>query len=213
MRTDDSFSIPKPVLARMPRYRNYLTNKKSQGFERISSTVIAADLGLNPVQVRKDLAYINDSGKPRTGFDVKTLTDDIERYLGYNHPKSAILVGAGNLGQALLAYEGFSEYSLRILAAFDIDPDIIGQSIHGKPVYAMTALREKIVEHDVKIAIVTVPARNAQSVCEQLALSGIEAIWNFAPVHLEAPDNVIIQNEDIAASLAFLYGKLEQSSK
>jgi len=203
-------SMPKPVLQRMPRYLNYLKARRKQGFERMSSTVIAADLGLNPVQVRKDLAFINDSGKPRTGFDVQALIDDIAQYLGYSHAKNAILVGVGHLGQALLAYVGFAEYGLNILAAFDVDPAIVGANVRGKAVYHTDALYEFIRGENVQIGIITVPAPRAQAVCDRLVSCGIAAIWNFAPVNLTAPDRVIVQNEDIAASLAFLSNELQR---
>lgn len=201
--------IPKPVLARMPRYLHYLRAKYAMGYKRISSTVISADLNLNPVQVRKDLAYINDSGKPRTGFDTSALIYDIEQYLGYDRTKNAVLVGVGHLGQALLAYDGFDGYGLDIKAAFDVSPEIIGKTIRNTPVCGMDALAEMIAREDIHIAIITVPAGQAQSVCDSLILSGITAIWNFAPVYLEAPPEVIVQNEDIAASLAFLSNQLK----
>jgi len=204
--------MPQPVLKRLPRYLNYLKAKRAheEGLARISSTVIAADLGLNPVQVRKDLAFINNSGKPRTGFDLEALIDDIERYLGYSQAKNAVLVGVGHLGQALLAYVGFAEYGLDIIAAFDVDPALVGKNVRGKRVYHTDELRAHIRGGDVQIGIITVPAAYAQAVCNQLIECGVGAIWNFAPVHLEAPEQVIVQNEDIAASLAFLSNELQR---
>ncbi len=202
--------VPQPVLKRLPRYLNYLRGKKEEKLDRISSTVIAADLSLNSVQVRKDLAYVSDSGKPRTGFSVNELIRDIERFMGYGNTKDAVLVGAGHLGKTLLAYEGFKAYGLHILAAFDINEELVGTEIYGKPIFPMERLpgmTERLCAH---IGIITVPAVAAQEVCDLLVAGGVQAIWNFAPTHLDVPENVIVQNEDIAASLALLSNKLAE---
>jgi len=207
------FVVPQPVLKRLPRYLNYLKEKKTEGWERISSTIISQDLTLNPVQVRKDLAYVSDCGKPRTGFSVDELVHDIERFLGYGNTKDAVLVGAGHLGQALLAYEGFTSYGLNILAAFDRNPQLVGTEIHGKPVFPMERLPEIIGRLCAHIGIITVPVSGAQEVCDLLAAGGIQAIWNFAPTHLEVPEGIIVQNEDIAASLALLSSRLAERDR
>ena len=200
--------VPQPVLKRLPRYLNYLRGKKEEGMERISSTIIASDLNLNPVQVRKDIAYVSDSGKPRTGFSVYELIRDIERFLGYGNTKDAVLVGAGHLGKSLLAYGGFADYGLHILAAFDVSRDMIGAEISGKPVLSVERLPEMTERLCAHIGIITTPPEAAQDVCDLLVAGGVQAIWNFAPVHLEVPAEVIVQNEDIAASLALLSGRL-----
>lgn len=199
--------VPKPVLERMPQYLNYLKNRFSEPGARISATAIAKDLGLHPVQVRKDLAYISD-GKPRTGFSVSDLIKGIEEYFGYGDVKVAVIVGAGHLGQALLAYGGFSDYGLDVVAAFDADPALAGTQIHGKPVYSMSSFAEKIRELHARIGIVTVPGHAAQAVCDLMAEAGIAAIWNFAPAYVEVPKHIILQNENMASSLALLSSKL-----
>lgn len=206
-------SVPQPVLKRLPQYLNYLRGKQEEGLERISSTVIAADLMLNSVQVRKDLAYVSDSGKPRTGFSVDELIRDIELFLGYGNTKDAVLVGAGHLGKTLLAYEGFAEYGLHILAAFDTREELIGTEVYGKPVFPVSRLPEMTGRLCAHIGIITTPADAAQEVCNLLVAGGVQAIWNFAPTHLDVPDNVIVQNEDIAASLALLSNRLAERGK
>ena len=206
-------SVPQPVLKRLPRYLNYLRGKKQEGMERISSTIIAADLNLNPVQVRKDLACVSDSGKPRTGFSVEELIADIELFLGYGNTKDAVLVGAGHLGKTLLAYEGFAGYGLHILAAFDAREELTGAQICGKPVFPVSRLIEMTERLCASIGIITTPADAAQQVCDQLVAGGVQAIWNFAPVHLEVPEEVIVQNEDIAASLALLSNRLAEKNR
>lgn len=199
--------VPKPVLERMPQYLNYLKNRFSEPGARISAAAIARDLGLHPVQVRKDLAYISD-GKPRTGFSVSDLIRGIEDYFGYGDVKVAVIVGAGHLGQALLAYGGFSDYGLDVRAAFDNSPALAGTQIHGKPVYPMDCFADKIRELNARIGIVTVPGHAAQSVCDLMADAGISAIWNFAPAYVEVPGHIILQNENMATSLALLSSKL-----
>ncbi len=199
--------IPKPVLERMPQYLSYLKNRYAEPGARISAAAIARDLGLHPVQVRKDLAYIS-GGKPRTGFGVSDLIEGIERFFGYGNVKGAVLVGAGHLGQALLTYRGFSDYGLDIKAAFDNDPALIGTQIHGKPIYAMDCFAEMAARLEARIGIVTVPAHAAQKVCDVMAEAGISAIWNFAPAYVEVPKSIILQNENIATSLALLSSKL-----
>ncbi len=202
--------VPQPVLKRLPRYLNYLRDKKKDAWDRISSTVIAADLNLNPVQVRKDLAYVSDSGKPRTGFAVDELIADMERFLGYGNTKDAVLVGAGHLGKTLLAYEGFAAYGLNILAAFDASPALVNTEVCGKPVFSIERLPEMTERLCAHIGIITVPAAAAQDVCDLLVAGGVQAIWNFAPAHLDVPADVIVQNEDIAASLALLSNRLAE---
>lgn len=199
--------VPKPVLERMPLYLNYLKNRFSEPGARISSTAIAKDLGLHPVQVRKDLAYISD-GRPRTGFSVSDLIRGIEHYFGYGDVKIAVIVGAGHLGQALLAYGGFGDYGLEVRAAFDSNPELGGTQIHGKPVFSMDQFAEKVRELNARIGIITVPGPAAQSVCDAMVRAGIAAIWNFAPVYVETPPEVILQNENMATSLALLSSKL-----
>ncbi len=205
--------VPQPVLKRLPLYLNYLRGKAKDGLERVSSTVISADLNLNPVQVRKDLAYVSGSGKPRTGFALDELIGDIEAFLGYGNTKDAVLVGAGRLGQTLLLYEGFEGYGLNILAAFDVKDELIGTEIRGKLVFPTERLAEMTERLCAHIGIITVPAAAAQEVCDMLVAGGVQAVWNFAPVHLDVPEGVIVQNEDIAASLALLSNRLADRSK
>lgn len=202
--------VPQPVLKRLPRYLNYLKGKRKEGYERISSTVISADLGLHSVQVRKDLACISDCGKPRTGFDLEELIYDIEHFLGYGNTKDAVLVGAGRLGRTLLAYEGFAGYGLNILAAFDVNEELVDTEIEGKRVFPVSRLPEMTERLCASIGIITVPAASAQEVCDLLVAGGVQGIWNFAPTHLDVPENIIVQNEDIAASLALLSNRLAE---
>ena len=200
-------SVPKPTLQRLPGYLNYLRGKRREGAEYISASAVAMDMGLNAVQVRKDLAAVSASGRPKTGFPLGMLISDLEEYLGYNNAKDAVLVGVGQLGRTLLSYDGFSNYGLNIIAAFDAHPAPLED---GREVYPMEQLASLCRRLKARLGIITVPAPAAQTVCDQLVACGVLAVWNFAPVHLTAPDDVIVQNEDIAASLAVLSTRLEE---
>lgn len=196
--------ISKPTLSRMPKYLNYLYQKKKNGIAHISSTVMAEELNLNPVKVRKDLERTGTTGKPKTGFDIDELIHNITDLLGYNNSNEAVLVGAGRLGRTLLSYDGFANYGLNIVAAFDIDESICNREIDGKQVFHISKVKELVGRLKVHIGIVTVPAKHAQEICDLLIESGILAVWNFAPVHLRVPEPILVQNEDMAASLAIL---------
>lgn len=201
---DNKKPISLQTLKRLPIYLQYLKSLSGDNILHISATSIAQALGLNNVQVRKDLASVSDKGKPKIGYVLTELIMDIESYLGYDNVQSAILVGAGNLGRALLCYRGFSKYNLDIVAAFDMDEKVIGNRINNKQVLSLKKLSNLCERMKIKIGIITVPEYEAQEVCDLLVASGILAIWNFAPVNLIVPEEVIVQNENIGSSLAIL---------
>lgn len=198
------------LLHRLPRYNNYLRKLRDRGEIYISSAKIACDMSLNPVLVRKDLAQISTTpGKPRLGFEINALVKDFEDFLGYNSEDKAILIGAGNLGKALMSYNGFNAYGLDIVAAFDNNASVQRYSINGKPVLPMERLTEIVTRYSVGLGIITVPALEAQQVCDLMVAAGIKGILNFAPVHLDVPDTVEIQEDNIAVSLALLSKKIK----
>lgn len=192
--------LSKAVLKRLPSYLSYLKSLPEDAPEYISATTIANALGRGEVQVRKDLAIVSKAGKPKVGYPRADLVENISRYLCYDNTTDAILVGAGKLGQALLGYSGFAAYGLNILAAFDAAPAADAE----KPIFSMEELESFCLEHNVHLGIITVPAEYAQEVCDRLIRCGIKAIWNFAPVHLDVPGSTLVQNENMAASLAVL---------
>jgi redox-sensing transcriptional repressor len=199
------------TLRRLPYYLNYLKTLKNTDVSYISAPVIASELDLNEVQVRKDLAAISSvAGKPKKGFEIDVLINDIQAYIGCDVNNCGILVGAGHLGRALLAYSGFEAYGLNIIAAFDSNPAAVGKDIAGKSVYHTDALLDFCKKTPVTIGIITVPAEDAQEICDLLIKANVKAIWNFAPVKLCTPDGVIIQNENIAASLTIINKKLAE---
>ena len=203
--------VSKNQLRRLPFYLSYLKSKCNEGVEYISSPQIAAGLGLSEEQVRKDLALVSRCcGKPKTGRNINTLILDLEEYLGYKNTNRAIIVGAGHLGSALFGYQGFAKYGLDIVAAFDNNVEKIGTTFSGKHIYSLDTLEEVCCDCDISIGIITVPAEAAQEVCDRLVKIGIKAIWNFAPIKLDVNDSVIVQNENMASSLAILSSKLKK---
>ena len=203
--------VSKNQLRRLPFYLSYLKSKYQEGVMYISSPQIALGLELSEEQVRKDLALISKScGKPKTGRSVETLIMDLEEYLGYKNISKAVIVGAGHLGSALIAYQGFAKYGLDIMAAFDNNPLKIGTMVGDKNIYSLDSLEEVCKSQSVEIGIITVPAEAAQEVCNRLVNLGVRAIWNFAPIKLDVIDSVIVQNENMASSLAVLSSKLRK---
>lgn len=204
--------ISKSVLKRLPGYLAYLKSIPEGGSPNISATALANALGMGEVQVRKDLAMVSDGGRPKIGYLREHLIEDIEQFLGYDNTTDAVLIGAGKLGQALLDYRGFEDYGLNILAAFDTNPHF-GSTDNGKPIEHMDKLESFCRTHKVLMGIITVPASQAQGVCDQLIACGIKAIWNFTNVHLEVPANILVQNENMATSLAVLSMHLQAQIK
>jgi redox-sensing transcriptional repressor len=201
-------SIPQATLRRLPQYHHYLGELEAKGTKRVSCTTIGRDLNCVAVQVRKDLQYTGITGKPKTGYSVPELIRAIETFLGWNKVNEAFLVGAGNLGTAILGHERFSKYGLRIVAAFDTDPAKIGQRIHDKEVLPLDRLGELAQQSSIRLGILTAPADVAQNVADAMVKAGILAIWNFAPMRLKVPSEVFVHNEDLYASLASLSCKL-----
>lgn len=199
--------ISNSVLKRLPAYLNYLKHLPADDAAFISATSLASALDMGEVQVRKDLAMVSDGGRPKVGYHRNSLISDIEDFLGYNNTNDAVLVGAGKLGRALLGYSGFAEYGLNIVAAFDNNGN--SQTENGKPILPMSELETLCKQRQILIGIITVPSDQAQAVCNVLIENGIQAIWNFAPVHLDVPEGILVQYENMAASLAVLSKHLD----
>ena len=202
--------ISRATLKRLPTYLSYLKALPSEASANISATALAAGLHMGEVQVRKDLALVSDGGRPKIGYNREHLIADIENFLGYGNSNDAVLIGAGKLGRALLGYGGFAECGLNIVAAFDANDTLIGTTNGGKPIMHLSRLGEVCQRYKIKIGIITVPAEYAQGVCDLLIENGILAIWNFAPKHLNVPDGILVQNENMAASLALLCKHLNE---
>jgi redox-sensing transcriptional repressor len=205
--------VSQATLRRLPIYLHLLRDRQAAGAPNISCTDIAKELGLDPTQVRKDLEATGNVGKPRVGSNIAALISSIEDFLGWNRVNEAFLIGAGNLGTALLGYERLKNYGVHIVAAFDADPLRIGTEIYGRPVLPVERLPDLVARMHVLIGIITVPGEHAQAVADLMVAGGIRAIWNFAPVSLRLPKNIIIHNEELYYSLAKLSRKLADDIK
>ena len=183
--------VSKAVLKRLPGYLAYLKSMPDSAPANISATALANALNMGEVQVRKDLAIVSDGGRPKVGYQREALIDDIEQFLGYDNTTDAVLIGAGKLGLALMAYSGFDAYGLNIQAAFDINPTM-EKTEDGQPIYHISRLAHYCKLHKVLMGIITVPAGAAQEVADQLIAGGVKAIWNFAPTHLDVPPNILV---------------------
>jgi redox-sensing transcriptional repressor len=206
-------SVPEPTLRRLPKYYHYLKRVQGTGQEIISATQMAEDLGIHHTQVRKDLAATGSQGKPKVGHRVEDLLVSIEAFLNWNNFSEAFLVGAGNLGSALLGYTDFEKAGIRINAAFDSSPAKVGRKIHGVEVFPMSQFEALAQERRIAIGIITVPADRAQHIAELMVRSGLQAIWNFAPITLDVPEETIVENVELYASLAIFSRKLEERRK
>jgi redox-sensing transcriptional repressor len=198
---------------RLPAYLQLLRVLQAEGREYVSGTVLAGVHHLEPVIVRKDLAFTGIVGTPRIGFRVDELILAIERFLGWDNQTKAALVGVGNLGSALLGYRGFADFGLQIIGAFDRDPKKVGQWIHGCRVQSPDKLEDYASRHKIELGVLAVPADVAQEAAALMVRAGIRGIWNFTPVKLLVPEGVVTQKEDLAEGLAVLSHRLHHLSR
>ena len=199
--------VSRATMGRLPVYLKYLKNT-DPSTENISATALAKELGLGEVQVRKDLGAVSGAGRPKTGYRISELIEVLEKFLGHNENGNVVIVGAGKLGRALLDYGGFRDYGLDIMAAFDKAVNAPEKSNLGKPVYSMDMLDGFCRENNIRIGVIAVPAHSAQEVCDRFIKNGIRAIWCFAPCTLTVPDDIPVQYENMALSLAYLNKKI-----
>ena len=203
----NGYSIPKATLGRLPHYHEYLRSLP-ETCRTISATAIAKALSLGDVQVRKDLAAVCGAGKPKIGYETDKLIRDIENHLGYEGLTNAVIVGAGKLGKALLDYDGFEDFGVKIIAGFDCNESMLKNGT--KEILPIMNIGAYCREYNVKLGIITVGQGSAQDVCDKLVESGIEAIWNFAPVTLKVPQGVLLKQENLALSLAHLNNQISK---
>ena len=199
-------SIAKATLGRLPIYLRYLKSVRSAS-QNISATQLAKALDLGEVQVRKDLASVSGKGRPKTGYKTEELIHQLENSLGQNDNCQVILVGAGKLGRALLDYEGFKNYGIQRVAAFDIN-ETVHYSESGIPIYPLSELQSFCFMNVIKIGIITVSEKAAQEICDLMVKCNISAIWSFARCELIVPENVALLQERLELSLAHLHNKI-----
>ena len=206
-------ALSQGTLQRLPQYLIMLKPEQRAGRTAVSAEDIGAVVQVSPSQVRHDLSVCGLEQEPGAAMEVQALIRLIEHAMGYDDVVAAVIVGAGQLGKALLSYQNYSDYGVEVVAAFDTDESLAGQEVGGKPILPvkrMTALCRRMKVH---IGIITVPAAYAQEACDRLIEGGIQAIWNFAPVHLRVPEDVIVKNEIIAVSLGELSRALQEKRR
>ncbi|NUL83110.1 MAG: redox-sensing transcriptional repressor Rex [Armatimonadetes bacterium] len=206
-------SAPAPTLERLATYLQLLSELQAQGVETVSSADIEQTAGIGAAQFRKDVSFFGGFGKPGVGYDVSELLSQIASILRIDHEQTCLLIGAGNLGAALAAYPGFSAYNFHIAAVFDNDPKKIGTSFNGLIVRDISELCKVNDAIDAKIALLAVPAQNAQDVADLLVAAGIKAIMNFAPVYLKTSPKVYVRNAYFLQELAVLSFRLHQAEE
>lgn len=191
-------------MARLPIYLQALVNSRERGLTTMSSEGLAQAAGVNSAQVRKDLSYLGSFGTRGVGYQVDELVDGIAGVLGVTEDRPVVIVGVGNLGRALSAYGGFHERGFEVRALVDADPDKIGTRISGLEVEPVSALPAIVTEREVSIAVLATPGSAAQEVADALVESGITAILNFAPAHVQVPDHVTVRRVDLSTELQIL---------
>lgn len=201
-----------PTLRRLPLYLHLLKEMESQGVFYISSTLIAKQLKFEAIQVRKDLSVTGIIGRPKMGYPIPELIKKIQEFINWDKTMNSVIIGAGALGSALLGYNGFEDSGLKIIAAFDSDPNKIGSIIRGRHVYSINDLNDFIQKNNILVGIITVPAEFAQNICNRLVEANIRSIWNFTPRVLETPENIIVKNQDPIRGLAELTYRLKKNN-
>jgi redox-sensing transcriptional repressor len=197
----NSTAIPDVVVLRLPLYVRALTQLQENSRTVVSSRELGVLLHMTPAQIRKDLSYFGKFGKQGRGYSVGFLREELQQILGLNRSWHACLVGVGRLGQAIVNYPGFVPEGFTIVAALDRHDDQIGKSIAGITVRPMSNLAKTVRDHSVVIAIVAVPAREAQQVIDTIVSAGVRGILNYAPIAAKVPENVVIRNVDPVMSL------------
>lgn len=200
--------IPEPALRRLPWYLAYVSMLREQKVEFVSSTQISRELKVDASQIAKDLSFLNIKGKTRIGYEVASLEKELEDFLGFRRGHNALIVGVGSLGAALIQDTGLSRYGLNIVAGFDVNPNIVGRTLCGIPVFDVKELALRRKQFSADIGIVTVPVEKAQEVADSLVEAGVKALWNYTPYRIRVADNIVVQNTSIYAHLAVMYNRL-----
>jgi redox-sensing transcriptional repressor len=193
--------IPGIIVSRLPVYLRALTHLQSQGIRTTSSEDLGKRVGVSAAQIRKDLSQFGGFGKQGTGYDIASLTDNLRKILQVEHVWDVALVGMGDMGHALSRYQGFKNRGFRVAMAFDVDPEKIGTRVGEYVVRDSREMKSAIQEAGIRIAMLCVPATNAQKVTDQLIEAGIKAILNYAPINLDVPADVRVQYLDPSVGL------------
>lgn len=200
--------VPEPTLRRLPWYLSNIKLMKERGETIVSSTQISKEINIDASQIAKDLSYVNISGRTRVGYEIDELIAVLESFLGFTGMHKAFLFGVGSLGGALLGDSGLKQFGLEIVAAFDVNPKLVGTSINGIPIYHSDTFEEHMKDTNINIGILTVPINIAQEITDKMVSGGIKAVWNFTPFRIRVPENIVVQNTSLYAHLAILFNRL-----
>ena len=200
--------VPEPTLQRLPWYLSNAKLMREKGETYVSSTQISKQTNIDASQVAKDLSYVKIAGRTRVGYEVNALIDVLEDFLGFTRLHKAFLFGVGSLGSALLRDSGLSQFGLKIVGAFDINPELVGKEINGIPIYHSDDFERVMRQDDVRIGVLTVPISMAQEVTDKMVNGGIEAVWNFTPFRIRVPEQIVVQNTSLYAHLAVMFNRL-----
>jgi redox-sensing transcriptional repressor len=204
--------VPNPAVRRLSLYLRQLEAFKRKDRRTVSSKQLGESLGLTDAQVRKDFAYFGQFGHPGIGYRVDDLISQVKRILGTDKTWNVLLVGAGNLGRALLAYRGFDQKGFRLVAVFDADPTKVGKKHGGFVIQPLTDMAATVQKQNIKLGMIAVPADNAQEVADQLVAAGVRGLLNFAPVSITVPHDVALNAVDLAVQLEQLSFQVSLSS-
>lgn len=205
--------VPEPTLRRLPWYLSNIKLMKEKGEQYVSSTQISKEINIDASQIAKDLSYVNISGRTRVGYNIDALIEVLESFLGFTNMHKAFLFGVGSLGGALLRDSGLRHFGLEIVAAFDINPELVGKDLGGIPIFHSDDFEAKMKEYDVNIGVLTVPINIAQEITNKMVDGGIKAVWNFTPFRIRVPENIVVQNTSLYAHLAVMFNRLNFNEK
>ena len=197
-------NVSMAVIKRMPKYYRYLGELVKNDVDRTSSKELGEKIGFTASQIRQDLNNFGDFGQQGYGYNVKELHNQIGTILGVGKEYNAVLIGAGNIGQAIANYSRFTDIGLGITAIFDANPKLVGMRIRDVEIKDIDELKEYLEENNIDMGILCVPRINAQKVCDVLVNGGVKGIWNFAPIDLHVPETVKVENVHLSESLLTL---------
>lgn len=200
--------VPEPTLRRLPWYLSNIKLMKEKGERYVSSTQISKEINIDASQIAKDLSYVNISGRTRVGYNIDALIEVLENFLGFTNMHKAFLFGVGSLGGALLRDSGLHHFGLEIVAAFDINPELVGKDLNGIPIFHSDDFAAKMKEYNVNIGVLTVPINIAQEITDKMVEGGIKAVWNFTPFRIRVPESIVVQNTSLYAHLAVMFNRL-----
>ena len=205
--------VPEPTLRRLPWYLSNIKLMKEKGEQYVSSTQISKEINIDASQIAKDLSYVNISGRTRVGYNIDALIEVLESFLGFTNMHKAFLFGVGSLGAALLRDSGLHHFGLEIVAAFDVNPELVGKDLNGIPIFHSDDFETKMKEYDVNIGVLTVPINIAQEITNKMVDGGIKAVWNLTPFRIRVPENIVVQNTSLYAHLAVMFNRLNFNEK